>query len=395
MNVNERSSIRRRIVQMLPRSESRCLAGTMALALALLVLLLHFAVDSEGGIAALVVAVFVVVASNLGLYWRLRRLSECKDDALGKVVDQHLVLEQEMGARLAEAVGDTEFAAMALVKQVRDIHGAAASLVRYLEQSGLQSAELEREIDGGMDKISSISTFIRELPDRIRQDMDAIHEASREIQELGKLVSMIKQIGRQTELLALNAAIEAARAGDAGRGFAVVAAEVRNLAISATQAASVIDEGLKKAQQKVDTGLQFRFLDESSQQLSEAAMLAESTQILRQRYEEVRQFYKSAFSVVSSHDAQLASDLGEILGEIQFQDIVRQRIERLREAGQQRDTLFREMTRGMRTPEQGSPAMAERLSQVIEEYLVKEAGHSKMTPQDGEGGSDLPKFEFF
>ena len=393
MNVKERSGIWRRIVQMLPRSESRCLVATMALAL--LVLLLHFAVDSESGIVALLVAASVVVGSNLGLYWWLRRLSAGKDVAFGKVVDQHLVLEQEMGARLAEAVGDTEFAAIALVKQVREIHEAAAALVRYLDQSSLQSAALEREIDGGMEKISSISTFIRELPDRIRQDMDAIHEASREIQELGKLVSMIKQIGRQTELLALNAAIEAARAGDAGRGFAVVAAEVRNLAISATQAANVIDEGLKKAQQKVDTGLQFRFLDESAQQLSEAAMLAESTQLLRQRYEEVRQFYKSAFSVVSSHDAQLASDLGEILGEIQFQDIVRQRIERLREAGEQRDTLFREMAQGRDAPDMGALAVAEKLRQVIQDYLLKESGHSRMTPQEGEGGSDLPKFEFF
>ena len=68
------------------------------------------------------------------------------------------------------------------------------------------------------------------------------------VQEIGEVVSLIRNIAGQTNLLALNATIEAARAGEAGRGFAVVASEVKSLAVQTAKATEQIASQIEAVQ---------------------------------------------------------------------------------------------------------------------------------------------------
>jgi methyl-accepting chemotaxis protein len=69
---------------------------------------------------------------------------------------------------------------------------------------------------------------------------DESAKLSSQVNEVAKVVELIRGIADQTNLLALNATIEAARAGEHGRGFAVVAGEVKTLALSTKQSLSSI-----------------------------------------------------------------------------------------------------------------------------------------------------------
>ena len=67
-----------------------------------------------------------------------------------------------------------------------------------------------------------------------------IQALAEQVQLIGNITTVIRDVADQTNLLALNAAIEAARAGDTGRGFAVVADEVRKLAERTTSSVQEI-----------------------------------------------------------------------------------------------------------------------------------------------------------
>ncbi len=75
-----------------------------------------------------------------------------------------------------------------------------------------------------------------------------INNLSQSTQNIGEVVSLIKDIANQTNLLALNATIEAARAGEAGKGFAVVANEVKNLANQTAQATEEVTNQIETIQ---------------------------------------------------------------------------------------------------------------------------------------------------
>ena len=81
--------------------------------------------------------------------------------------------------------------------------------------------------------------------------MEAIQESSGKIQ---RIIVVITDIARQTNLLSLNAAIEAAKAGAMGKGFAVVAEEVRKLAERSGAAAKEITTLIQESGERVEMG---------------------------------------------------------------------------------------------------------------------------------------------
>lgn len=105
-----------------------------------------------------------------------------------------------------------------------------AEVSQNAERANVASQEAARTATEGGAVIGQAIDRMRGISEFTNQTAAKMAGLSQRSQEIGNVVTAIREISEQTNLLALNAAIEAARAGEQGRGFAVVAGEVRRLA---------------------------------------------------------------------------------------------------------------------------------------------------------------------
>jgi methyl-accepting chemotaxis protein len=181
--------------------------------------------------------------------------------------------------------------------------------------------------------IGALEVQLGEQMAELRCNFMRIEGLAREVQELTPLIKVITSIAQQTSLLALNAEIEAARAGSAGRGFGVVANEVRKLSVSSTRAAADIAEKINSTWKKVAVEMADAkaSLDRHEKDRGMQTLL----QGLGEMQREFSQNGELLLDVITGVDAsyeECVRRLSTALGHIQFQDVMRQRMEHVQEA---------------------------------------------------------------
>jgi hypothetical protein len=138
-----------------------------------------------------------------------------------------------------------------------------------------------------------------------------------------------------------------------------------------------------------DTEHAAMMLIRESRKLSDAANVVEAMLSQTDRCEDMRQYYE----VMIEHNTQLAAGIAEILGHTQFQDGVRQRIERIETAIAKRNVLFLAFAKSMVGPDPGLPELPLQMHAVLEEYLAIESRHAHTVASGQDEG--LIKFELF
>lgn len=291
--------------------------------------------------------------------------------ALEALVAPHERLDDAIDGSLSLVIGDTETSAMAIMQQLRELHDTAAALVAMLVESRAEAERLDAEITDGLAMLAGMRELITDLPEKISTNLGQVRAVAEQIRELNGLAELVQSISIQSHLLAINAAIEAHRAGEQGRTFRVVAGEVKNLAADSSRAATEISSRLSSTWKAVESGMQAG-VDDSLQQLQQIARAAESIRELEQKHNDFSAYYRAQFSAVTEHNEALAADIVDALGRAQYQDVVRQCVERIRATVRRRNAILGDAlaTAG------DSAAAAASLDQLCEQYREEESRHS-------------------
>jgi methyl-accepting chemotaxis protein len=276
---------------------------------------------------------------------------------MAEIIDADQQLERELQKNLVDVTVVTDDAAHRIITRAGDLAKTANQLVDYLERAKF-GGNLDEEIKA---RSSSVERLVHMLKGRLESDLEKVFSMTQSILAMTGKVGVISSIADQTNLLALNAAIEAARAGDAGRGFAVVAVEIRKLAQDAAVAAQDIESSMLKAREALEDGFDERYRNRVEGDTREAQEVLETIQRLGSNYVETQSFYKTLMAVMTECNSELVLGISEMLGDVQFQDVIRQSIERMKILQGQREEVFAKASDQLRVLE---PAVD--LSQLVE-----------------------------
>jgi methyl-accepting chemotaxis protein len=197
-------------------------------------------------------------------------------------------------------------------------------------------------------------------------------------------------------LLALNAAIEAARAGEHGRGFSVVADEVRKLAASTAEAANQVWSGIQKAQSSVGAAFNKEIQQETARDIDNTIRLIEQASAVQNTHQQHKRELLDQMARASLINQELARQISEMMGSVQYQDIVRQMLERVDDTQIEKQKVFDQITTQLEIRESDVEFSGQTISAIMENFKEREADHIRAgdLPSCKTAGNQ-PKAELF
>ncbi|WP_407295391.1 methyl-accepting chemotaxis protein [Stutzerimonas zhaodongensis] len=295
---------------------------------------------------------------------------------------------------LNEVTDDTERQVLSAIERLNNIHGTTRQLCDAIESEAKCATELSAEADAQVKRnaqmLATLAAFEKERRDSFSADIQRMNALYQDVKATAPLIALIGDIAKQTNLLALNAAIEAARAGESGRGFAVVASEVRNLSARTAEAADSIASTIQAlagrfesesaaAQNRQDDFLSRSGLDQVGEQLNcMVKHLGTASECL-----------DAMVGNALSLSDQVNQDVLGVLGSLQFQDSLRQR---LAQSGETLDTLSEVMNAysvALAAPESANAADLPDLDEHMQAHLSRYVTHSQLRghlEETGRGG---------
>lgn len=249
-------------------------------------------------------------------------------------------IKKLINAHIDDIVSKTDKAAFDIMDYAKSIDGSSEFLskeVRDIRKDfEVFSSKAHESINDNRETIEMLKNFIERRELDIKKDLEIAKMIQGDAGQLSSFISLMEDIAQQINLLALNASIEAARAGEFGRGFSVVAEEVRKLSVKSNTAATEVKKAVKLMKGNVDAQLSDKADAEKINRENEfLSDLEERLGLVAESYISMNKMSDKIINRVSDGVREVGEKVISLLSNIQFQDITRQQMEKIKEINKQ------------------------------------------------------------
>lgn len=147
----------------------------------------------------------------------------------------NLAVESERGSEMTGQIGDR-----------------VLSVINSNAEMGRSAYEVEEAGRKGTQYMSGLINKTEHTEEMTRSMVEKVDNLKESTGSITKILDLLGNVTKQTNILSLNATIEAARAGNAGKGFMVVADEIRKLADQSRQSIGVVGEIVDRIAREID-----------------------------------------------------------------------------------------------------------------------------------------------
>jgi methyl-accepting chemotaxis protein len=341
-----------------------------------------------------------------GSRWGAAAQAMPRDEAVRELRDAAPYLDlnhQQLGGALQAS----EAGMLTLIERLQDIYAVSNTQFERIQESEANGAALTAAMK---DKVmvdtqlrSILAMFVQKQESDAASHLEGVQRLQG-VKSLGPLVDVVASVAQQTNFLSINAAIEAARAGEAGRGFAVVAAEIRQLSNRTAEVAIDIAAKINAATEGVDKELaQANAQGDRQSAASNLRNVMADITAMQERFAHstVELQLQSVIANVKTGHEDLTAKLATALGDMQFQDVMRQRVEGVQLSIQELNAHLQgvadQLTDRVWAPGSTKP-LRERLEAQVQNYVM----HSQVATHEAAVGKTpaakadaLPVIELF
>jgi len=322
------------------------------------------------------------------------------DKQISKLNDVYTLFSEH----LLSTIKFTEENITEFIKGLQHLYENTKKQTELIENSVSSSENLifviNKQMEHNEEMADVMEKLVKQYQENLEENLKRIKNFMEEIKKLTSFMGSIKNIAEKTNLLALNAAIEAARAGEHGRSFAVLAGEIRKLANQTEEISNRMIDQITVLSKRIEEEINyFENYTKKNPFLEILKNKKDSISKMEASFSSVGFTIKEIINQTYKQNKVVFQMITDLLGKIQFQDVVRQKLERVIEDLKEVSEYNKALMKYLASPtEHEKPVEIQKLlDDFYQKYVMQSQReiHEKVVNNTLNEKTEAPKIELF